>query len=110
MELSRIVSFQIYAWLIGHAAIGPGGYYGRGGLDLRLKGLQSVTLEAWIEVGWRQHEAPIITLADRGSGSIDSLRVWRRLQGLQISFSWRNQQLGGGEVCSLLSLQIADVV
>jgi len=68
-----------------------------GAIDRKLSGLKIVTIEGWVDAGWRKEEGPIITLADLQSGSLDSLRIWRTSEGMHTSFTWREASNEGGQ-------------
>jgi hypothetical protein len=64
-----------------------GGYFARGALDLRISDLRSMTVQAWVNVGVREEEGPLVTVADLKSGTLDSLRVWRTADGIRVSYT-----------------------
>ena len=68
-----------------------------GAIDRRLSSLETVTIEGWVDAGWRHEQQPIITIADLASGSLDSLRIHRTAEGMHTDFTWREAHADGGQ-------------
>lgn len=81
----------------GHAVLGPGGYFARGGLDSRLHSLGEYTIEAWVDVGWRHKESTLVTLLVLSTGAFEALAVLRTDSGIQLAFNWKDSIKDGGQ-------------